>query len=128
MGRNIAAIAGGFLLWTVCWLGFNAIISRAIPASFNTDGSTNSTGILVAFLLASAAFSILSGWILPKLARQFHTAHAWILGGILLLVGLFVQISFWDAMPVWYHVLFLGLLIPATYLGHRLHKKEAVAA
>ena len=128
MGRNILSVVGGFLVWTVCWLGFNSIISMAMPDQFNADGTTDSVGMFLTFLVASALISVLSGWVLPKLAKRSDTRLAWILGGILFAVGLLVQIGFWDAFPVWYHLLFLGLLIPATLFGHSLSKQETVAA
>ncbi len=42
------------------------------------------------------------------------------LGVLLLLTGIGVQASVRDLMPVWYHVVFLALLIPATIIAAKL--------
>ena len=44
------------------------------------------------------------------------------LGILLFAFGLLVQVVAWNYMPLWYHVVFLALLIPMTMLGGRLKK------
>ncbi len=34
--------------------------------------------------------------------------------------GMSVQAAVWNLMPVWYHLVFLGLLVPGCLLGARL--------
>ncbi len=120
MVRSIGSVVGGFILWTVLWLGSNSVISLSFPDSFNPDGSTDSVGILVLLLILSVVFSVLAGYVAARLAPRHATKHAWILGGVLFAVGLFVQIQFWDVMPLWYHLGFLALLIPAARYGANL--------
>ncbi|MCW5874766.1 MAG: hypothetical protein KIS88_09005 [Anaerolineales bacterium] len=43
-----------------------------------------------------------------------------ILGVVLLLVGIAVQRQYWKLMPLWYHLLFLALLVPTTLFGASL--------
>ena len=45
-----------------------------------------------------------------------------VLAAILLAVGLYAEISYWTMLPVWYHLIFLVLLPPATIAGGRLAK------
>jgi hypothetical protein len=45
-----------------------------------------------------------------------------VLGLSLLGSGAFVESAVWHLMPVWYHVVFLGMLIPATLLGRKLRQ------
>jgi hypothetical protein len=42
------------------------------------------------------------------------------LAAVLLLVGIFVEIQYWNVMPVWYHLIFLAVLVPATLWGGRI--------
>jgi hypothetical protein len=44
------------------------------------------------------------------------------LGLILLGVGMFVQAQYWYLMPLWYHLAFLLLLVPACMIGSRLRR------
>jgi hypothetical protein len=41
-------------------------------------------------------------------------------GALLLVVGIAVQVSYWDALPVWWHLAFLVSIVPFTLLGARL--------
>ena len=117
MVRNILSVLAGFAVWTVLWLTSNAAVAAALPSAFGEDGATNSAGILVLFLVLSVVFSIVAGYLCVMLAREKPMRLALILGVLLLAVGIFVQIQLWDLMPVWYHLIFLALLIPGVLLG-----------
>lgn len=120
MLRSIVAVVVGFLLWTVLWLGSNSILTIVTPDSFNEDGSTDRVGIFILLLILSALFSVIAGYTTAWIARINGMRSALILGIILLLVGIFVQIQFWDLFPIWYNLIFLVLLLPATLLGAKL--------
>ena len=120
MVRNMLSVLAGFAVWTVLWLTSNAAMVAAVPSAFAEDGSTSSAGILVLFLVFSVVFSIVAGYLCATLARQKPMRLVWILGALLLAVGIFVQLQFWDVMPLWYHLIFLVLLLPATVLGAKI--------
>jgi hypothetical protein len=44
----------------------------------------------------------------------------WVFAFIQLAVGSAFEASYWDMTPVWYHLVFLALLVPTTVLGGRL--------
>lgn len=119
MVRSVLSVLAGFAVWTVLWLASNAGVVAALPAFFREDGLTDSVGILVLFLVLSVVFSVVAGFLAARLARRQAMPHALTLGIILLAVGIFVQVQYWDVMPVWYHIIFLALLVPATLLGGR---------
>ncbi len=128
MMRLISAVVAGFVFWTVLFLGNNALISTAFPQYFNSDGSSSSLGMLVLILALSVAFSIISGWLAGRIARTRAMSAGVVLGLILLAVGIVVQLQYWDVMPLWYHLSFLALLLPASVLGARLSLRGRVAA
>ena len=129
MARNILAVLAGFVVWTVLWLASNSVLSIALPDMFNEDGSTDSAGMLAAFLVISIVCSFIAGYLCVMLARERPMQYAVILGVVLFAVGLVVQIIFWDVMPIWYHLLFLVMLIPGTLLGAKIRlSKSPVAA
>jgi hypothetical protein len=43
-----------------------------------------------------------------------------ILGVLLLAFGLMVEVMAWNYLPIWYHLIFLVLLIPFTVLGGKV--------
>ncbi|MEM7028765.1 MAG: hypothetical protein AAF629_04170 [Chloroflexota bacterium] len=120
MLRPILIILAGFITWTVLWLGSNAVLSTLFADSFREDGSTDSTGLLLLLIALSVVFSAVAGYLVARLSANQPMRQALILGGILLVVGIFVQSQFWDLLPIWYHLSFLVLLVPATALGAKL--------
>ena len=44
---------------------------------------------------------------------------------LLLLTGVGVQLGVWPLMPVWYHLLFLALIVPVAVFGGRLARPGA---
>ena len=53
-------------------------------------------------------------------AKRKQVAHGVALGLALLAVGIAVQAGYWDVLPIWYHLIFLALLLPMAALGGRL--------
>jgi hypothetical protein len=132
MVRIILGIIVGFIVWSLLWVGSDALFS-AISADWgktSTDfqaavaGKTPyslSSAVLIALLIKSLIVSIISGFIAALIARE-NTKSTFGLGVLLLLFGIFVQVGHWNYMPLWYHFLFLFLLIPMTIFGGRLRK------
>ena len=118
--RTILAAVIGFVLWTVLWLGSNALLSVLTPTSFREDGSTDSTLLIAVILLLSLLFSLIAGAVAARVTRGSATAALWTLGVALLAVGIFVQLQYWALFPLWYNLLFLILLIPGVFAGARL--------
>ncbi|MEM1206243.1 MAG: hypothetical protein AAGN66_23630 [Acidobacteriota bacterium] len=120
MVRSIASILAGMAVWAVLWVATNSIISVVSPESFAEDGSTDSIAILGLILVLSVVYSVLAGWLTARLARRRELLHAGILGAIQLAIGIAVQAQFWDVMPLWYHLSFLGFQLPAYLAGAKL--------
>lgn len=134
MLRTILAVIVGFILWSFLWTGSDAIFS-AISTDWgktssefqaavrNTTPYTLSATILLVLLIKSFIISIISGFFTALIARE-NLKSTCILGVLLLLFGIFIQSVYWNYMPLWYHVLFLLLLIPMTILGGKLKAQK----
>ena len=75
---------------------------------------------LVLYLAVSFLASLAGGSATGKLANKPSTTWVLVLGVLLLATGIPVQMGYWDQIPVWYHLIFLGALIPLTVAGGRL--------
>jgi hypothetical protein len=136
MGRIILGAVLGFVVWTVLWVGSDAVF-MAISTSYREymEGfqkaldtkqpfEINSV-ILFLTLLKSFICSIISGLITAIIAKENFKST--LLTGVLLLAfGIFVQSVMWSYLPLWYHLPFLILLIPMTVLGGKFHKVKEV--
>src|SRR5687767_6219167 len=134
MVRIILGAIAGFIVWSILWVGSDAVFSAIstdwgkTSADFrdavarNTPYALSST-VLIALLIKSFIVSIISGFITALIARE-NTKSTFALGVLLLLFGIFVQISHWNYMPLWYHIPFLIMLIPMTIFGGKLKKQS----
>ena len=132
MLRIILGIIVGYIVWTVLWLGSDAIFS-AISSDWATKSVefraaveknipyTPDSMILIVLLVKSVIVTIISGFAAALIARE-NTKSTVILGLLLFISGIFVQFMHWNYMPLWYHVSFLLMLIPMTILGGKLRK------
>ena len=118
MLMDILAVIAGFALWSILWLGGNPLVARLFPGALKEDGSLRHSGALGALLVFAALVSVAAGYVVPLVNAGANLPL--ILGAILLLVGILVQRQYWDKMPLWYHLIFLALLIPATLYGASL--------
>ena len=134
MLRIILGVVAGFFVWMVIWGGSDTLFKAISPdwwgknlqqmedmlstkQSFKTDST-----ILIITLFRSVVCSILAGYVAALVARE-NTKSTLILGILLLAVGIFVQWIYWDIAPLWYHFIFLFLLIPVTIMGGKLAKR-----
>jgi len=132
MARMIFGVIAGFIVWSILWVGSDAVFglisadwgktsTEFREAVANKTPYALSATVLIALLVKSFIVSIISGFICALIARE-NAKSTVVLGVLLLLFGIFIQISHWDYMPLWYHIPFLILLIPMTVLGGKFRK------
>jgi len=81
--------------------------------------------ILMMHIVRSIIISIMAGFLAAFIAGENRRAPL-ILGVLLLLFGLMVEVMVWSYLPVWYHLIFLALLVPMTVLGGKFKKVPAM--
>src|SRR5215207_10237259 len=114
MGMIILGVVIGFVVWTILWLGSDAVIRAAVPGIAPSEDLSNvPTAYLITKLIIGAVISMISGYLAVLIAKGDASAGLG-LGILLLLTGIFFEVSNWNQIPLWYHFLFLFLLIPTT--------------
>ena len=133
MGRIILGVIAGFIVWSILWVGSHLLLVALSPGWYGKVDAefqdammkgapfTVDSTVLIFSLVRSIFISVISGYIAALIAQE-NTLSVWILAILLLLVGLFTQIAYWNYMPLWYHIPFLLLLVPMTILGGKLRK------
>ncbi|MCY7376997.1 MAG: hypothetical protein LH472_13645 [Pyrinomonadaceae bacterium] len=126
MLKIIAGVFVGFIVWSVLWVAGDAVL-RTVWTNYDESVKTMSfsAAMLVVPLILSAVVSIISGFVAALTAGE-NTKSPLILGVILLLVGILVQMSVWDKIPLWYHLTFWILLVPMTILGGKLKTQTRI--
>ena len=137
MGRIILGIIVGFITWAILWVGSDFVLMAILPdwygkhhkalesAVNNRTPFTSDSVILIIALIRSVIISIISGFLAALIAEE-NSKSTLGLGMLLFAFGIFVQSVYWNYAPLWYHVLFLALLIPMTVLGGKLKKKKVI--
>ena len=120
MGRAILGVIVGYVVWTAIWLAGGLAMMPVFPGQPNEAGVYDSAAYLGLSLMLSVVCSLIGGLVCARLAKSSRLTAASVLAGLLLLTGLGVQIGAWSAMPVWYHLPFLTLLVPVTVAGGML--------
>jgi hypothetical protein len=127
MGRAIAAVITAEVLWTCLWLGFTSLASRLFPETINPEQRLTHVGALLAYIAWSAAINVLCGYVCAMIRRDHPMKTVWIFAFIQLAIGIGFEASYWSMVPVWYHVVFLALLVPTTVLGGRMWASRPLA-
>ncbi len=123
MWKRILGVVIGFIVWTVLWLLGGALVQAALPGAVVPGEPVTGAGVLLSLLGWSVACSIAAGVVVGRIAGRRRLAASAVLGLILLVVGVGVQAAMWNLMPLWYHLPFLALLLPATLAGAALARR-----
>ena len=120
MIRNISAIVAGL----VAWIAIVSILDRCLRLAWPEYAAALPTfaftlPMMFARLSESAITTLLAG-LLNRLIAHRPLWPAVVQGAIILLFFLPVHYKLWHSFPVWYHLTFLGSLVPLTLLGAAL--------
>ena len=124
MKRSIFALVAGLVLWVLVVSLLNRGLRAGLPGYALAEPTMTFTlGMKVARLifgaLASLAAGAATGWIAPS-----RTGLPWVLGAIILAAFIPVHVQIWAKFPVWYHLVFLGTLVPLVALGAALTRSR----
>jgi len=117
MGRLILGAIAGYAVWTVIWLGGNALFFAEAKEVVARGEAYTRIGPLMGALVLSILCSLAAGVTAGAIGRARAGGTALAAGLLLLATGIFVQGGARDQMPLWYHLAFLLLLLPLTLLG-----------
>ncbi len=135
MVRIILGVIVGFIVWSVIWIGTDAVLTTISPnwyaknivdlntAAANGQPYKSETVMTLMALTLSVICSFFSGLTAALVARE-NVKSTFVLGVLLMLVGILVSVSFWNYFPLWYHFLFNFLLIPVTVLGGKVRTRR----
>ncbi len=93
-------------------MGIGALLRTIRPHVYRADLTTQDTLELSILLGVSVVLSLAAGYICATIAPRKLALHVLILGVIQFAIGIAVQTAVWDRMPLWYHLIFLALVVP----------------
>lgn len=137
MVRSILGVIVGFISWSIIWIGGDEAFASLSHGWYRTNREILGKAIfnqtapedpidpmfLAIVLVLSVIASLLSGYLAAIVANE-NKRTPLILGVVLLLVGVYFECTSWNQLPVWYHLVFLLLLIPVTVAGGYLKRTK----
>ena len=124
MGRSIAAIAIGFVVIFALNMATGFALSAVDPELFPSDGRLTDPVALLVSTVTVAIYAIAGCYLTARLAPAQPMQHALILGALGLLVNLAFLFQLWGAVPSWYLLVNLALVMPYAWIGGRLREAE----
>ena len=115
-GRTILAVLAGAVFWATFWVGGGVVAQRMWPNIIVAGERLDHVGALLGFISFSVLLSMAAGYITAAVEKGASRAVR-ILAGVQLALGLVFEVTAWQATPVWYHLVFLVAIVPATLLG-----------
>ena len=117
MKRSILAFVAGLAVWVLVVSLLNRGLRLALPGYATAEPQmTFSLGMMAARLVLGVLASLAAGAAASAVAPT-NTAVSWVLGAVLLVAFIPAHIRLWAKFPVWYHLVFLGSLVPFVVLG-----------
>jgi hypothetical protein len=117
MTRSILAVVAGLVAWMVAATLLNFGLRAGLAGYTQAEPILAFTlGMKIARLTLAALASLAAGAAAGLIAPS-RTAPRWVLGAIILALFIPAHIQLWTKFPVWYHLEFLGTLVPLVALG-----------
>ena len=128
MKRSIFALVVGLVLWVLVATLLNRLLRVGLPGYALAEPTMTFTlSMKVARLILGALATLAAGAAAGRIAPS-RTGLPWVLGAIILAAFIPIHVQLWAKFPVWYHLVFLGTLVPLVVLGAALSRSRNTPA
>ena len=117
MVRNGFAILIAPSIWFALAFPGNQLVLLVYPEAL--EGQTP-LDYLVLSLVVSLVYTFVAGAVCGWIAKPDFTRIGLLAGLALLAFGVFTQIVYWDALPLWYHLAAIVFIVPVAMAGANL--------
>ena len=122
--RIVLSVVVGFVAWFVVATLGNFVLRAALPGYTAAEPAMSFTlPMLIARLGLSVVSSVVAGFACAMTLRG-HVRAAKFFAIALVVFFLPVHYSLWERFPLWYHAVFLLLLVPLVLLGAKLARSR----
>ena len=120
MARVILSVASGILFFALAVMAMSALAKELWPEyAAAVPNRAYTLAMLWSRLAAGTAATICAAWLAVMLGKQ-NLKIGLLIGVSLLAVSVPWHLNIWDKYPVWYHLTWFAIIIPAALLGGRL--------
>ena len=90
----------------------------------NEQGGTDHVGLILASETIQFIVLVICGYLAALTAGREEMKHGLAVAAVMLGIGIAVQLSFWESMPVWHHFVFFACILVGIILGARLRLRQ----
>jgi len=126
--RSVLSVLLAPLLYGLLCVPSLGLLYSRFPGLVNAQGGTAHVGLLVVTEVIQLLVLVLCGYGVARLAPRHPRHHVVIATVVMMVIGVSVQLGFWDALPVWHHFVFFACILGGMYLGGRLRLQQLVAS
>jgi hypothetical protein len=122
--RSTASVLSAPALYGLLCVPLLGLLYSQFPELTNEQGGTRSVPLLLLTEAFQLLILIVCGYVVALLAPRHAEHHVVIATVIMMLIGVSVQLSFWDAVPTWHHFIFFACILGGMYLGGWLRRRQ----
>lgn len=124
--RSILSVLSAPVLYGVLCVPLLGLLYAQFPELLNEQGGTRNVPLLLGTELFQLLIIILCGYVVAWLAPRHVRHHVVIATVVMLVIGVSVQLSFWEAVPTWHHFVFFACIIAGMHLGGHFRHRQLV--
>jgi hypothetical protein len=125
MKRSILGLVVGLAVWVLVASVLNRSLRFGLEGYAAAEPQMAFTHAMMAARLALGALASLAAGAVTRAVAPSSTRVLWVLGAVLLAAFIPVHIQLWTKFPVWYHLVFLGTLVPLVALGGTITRNRS---
>ena len=123
MGRSILAVVAGYVTMAVCVAVVLFITAPLFGVSLSDPGEP-STGFSIANLILGFPCGVLGGYVAGAVARNDEMRHAFILGMVGVILGIFnIIVGSGQKEPLYSRIVLVLYVLPASLLGGMIRSR-----
>ena len=100
MRRAIAAVVVAWVLWSILWVGMNTGAQALLPGLVDPSRRLDHAGVLSFYVVWSVVASLAAGYTCAWIGKTFAMKAVWTLAIVQLLIGIAIEASLWEMVPV----------------------------
>ena len=125
MKRSILALIVGLAVWVLVASLLNRGLRLALGDYGAAEPRMTFTHAMMAARLVLGALASLAAGAVARAVAPSSTRALWMLSAVLLAIFIPAHVQLWAKFPVWYHLVFLGTLVPLALLGGMFTRKRS---
>jgi hypothetical protein len=122
--RSIFSVLSAPVLYGLLCVPALGLLYAQFPHLVNEQGGTTSVPLLLGTELFQLLIITLCGYVVARLAPWHLRHHVVIATVVMLLIGVSVQLSFWEAVPAWHHFVFFACIVGGMHLGAHIRRRQ----